>query len=315
MAGWRKTLERNWVYMLAGTLLSVLLWVAVSADTVAQQMIPADLVIINGDRHYVLTEREPETDAVAVVFTGRAGDLVGLSVARPQIFVSIDSVESLDWEVRLRPEMVKGRGGRELIDVRAVSVRPNVLRLHFEPRAQKVVRVAPRVRVTLAAGYTMADSVRAEPGAVAVEGPENAVSRIDSVVTAPVVRDRLRESITVEVPLEQPDARGLVELSSPSVRVTVSVEAVGERVFPGIPVSTLGGGGFRVEPPLVDVRLSGPRSAVESVRPEALSPRIELTDFSDYDGRFPILLPAPGPFLDVVIEPDSARVVKVGGTS
>lgn len=317
MADFRTTLRRNWLYMLTGTLLSVFLWVAVSADTVSQQTISVDLLIVNGDRRYVLTEREPATDAVSVAFTGRAGDLATLFVSRPQVFVRIDSVESLLWDITLTPQMVKGRGGRELVDVRAVSVRPNEIRLHFQPRARKVVRVVPQLRVGLADGYVFADSVRAEPGSVTVEGPEASVSRVDSVMTLPIERIGLQESFSVEIPLENPDADSLLELSWPTVRVTLSVEPRVERVFPGLPLSVSGPvtRAVRVEPSLVDVRLFGPRSAVEAVRAEALSPRVEFAGPGDLGSLLPIRLPAPAPFVEVLLDPDSARVLRAAGTN
>ncbi|UCC47564.1 MAG: YbbR-like domain-containing protein [Gemmatimonadota bacterium] len=317
MADFRTTLRRNWLYMLTGTLLSVFLWVAVSADTVAQQTISADLLIANRDRQYVLTEREPAIDAVSVVFTGRAGDLATLLVSRPQVFVPIDSVESPLWDITLTPQMVKGRGGRELVDVRAVSVRPDQIRLHFQPRARKVVPVVPQLRVSLADGYVFADSLRTEPGSVTVEGPEPSVSRVDSVMTLPIERMGLRESVSVEIPLENPNADSLLELSWPTVRVTLSVEPRLERVFPGLPVSVsgAGAGAVRVEPSLVDVRLSGPRSAVEAVRAEALLPRVELSGPGDFGSLLPVRLPAPAPFVEVAVDPDSARVLLAAGTS
>ncbi len=309
MDEWRTTVRRNWLYMLTATLLAVLLWVAVSADTVAQRTIPTDLVVYATDPAYVLTELEPPIQAVSVVFTGRQGDLSALSVSRPQILVSTDSVESPLWDVELTPDMVTGRGGRELVDVRAVSVRPGRLRLHFERRAQKVVPVVPRVSLIMASGFVQADSLRVDPPAVQVSGPEAKVENIDSVVTVPVVRERLRESISVEIPLEQPDPAGQVELSSSSVRVTVAVEPRAEQVFFGVPVAVRGAdrADVVIEPSLVDVRISGPRSAVESVRSEMLTPLVVLRGPAD-GSLLPIQLPPLGPFIQVVIDPDSARV-------
>jgi hypothetical protein len=315
MADWHANLRRNWLYMVTGTLLSVFLWVAVSANEVGQQTIPADLVIIVTDPGYVLTQREPAIQSASVVFTGRKGDLASLSVSRPQILVTIDSVQSLLLDIPLTPAMVTGRGGRELGEVRAASVRPDRIRLHFQPRAQKVVPIVARLRVRPAEGFTLAESVRVEPAVVQVAGPETAVARIDSVLTAPIVREPLRGSLSVEVPLEQPDPSGLVELSSSKVRVTMEIEPVAERVFPGVPVSVGGADAVavRVEPSLVDVRISGPRSAVESVRPEALSPRVELRGPGDLGILLPIVLQPPGSFLEVKIDPDSARVLRVEG--
>lgn len=315
MGEWRGTLKRNWPYMITATLISVFLWVAVSADTVEQRLIDTDVVFIIGDPRFVMTRQDPPVDLVSVVFTGRAGDLAGVAASRPQIFVSIDSVEAPLIEIELEPEMVKGRGGRELVDVRAVSVRPSQFRLSFEERSRQVVRVVPRLDVSFANGFMLADSPRAEPGAVAVEGPASVVRGIDSVVTVPVVRERLRETISVEVPLERPLDDRLIELSSARVRVTVPVEPRVDRAFPGIPLGIAGAAarGLRVEPSLVDVSLSGPRSLVEAVRPEALLPSVLLSGPEDYGVMLPIMLLPPGPFVTVTLVPDSARVVREGG--
>jgi hypothetical protein len=316
LARWRENLKRNWPYMVTGTLLSVFLWVAVSANQVRQEAIPADLVIIVTDPAYVLTRREPPIQSATVVFTGRAGDLAALLVARPQIQVRIDSVQSLLVEVPLTPEMVTARGGQELGDVRAASVRPDRIRLHFQPKAEKLVPVVARLRVRPARGYVFADSVRVDPSVVQISGPEAAVTRIDSVLTTPITRDPLRESLVLDVPLEQPDPGGLVELSSSTVQVTVEIEPYAERVFPGVPVSVSGAdvGSVRVDPPLVDIRISGPRSVVASIKPETLSPTVRLRGPGDLGARLPIVLPPPGPFVQVRIDPDSALVRPVEGT-
>jgi YbbR domain-containing protein len=315
MADWRANLKRNWLYMLTAVLLSLFLWVAVSADRVDERPYSADLLIVNSDRRYVETRREPDTEEVTVDFTGRVGELARLAVARPQVVYQIDNVDSNVLEVRLTSEHVRGRGGAPLEGVSAIRVQPERFQLYFQLRGTKTVPVEPNMsRLRLEEGYVMSDSVRVEPAMVAIDGPEDAVTAIEAVATAPVPGTALRESISVDVPL-LPDPSGLVELSASSVTVTVSVERLAERVFPGIPlvVSAADVEGLRVEPSLVDVRLSGPRRAVEAVRPEALSPHVELDSPADLGRLLPIVLPAPTPFITVVVDPDSARVVAQSG--
>ncbi len=308
MDGWRATFKRNWLYMLTGTLISVFLWVAVSADTVGQQALPVDLLVGNNDRRYVLTEQDP-TDGVSVVFTGREGDLALLSLSRPQILVSIDSVPATDVEIPLTANMVKGRGGHELVDVRAISVRPNRLSLHFEPRSRRQVPVVPIVRVTPARGFAIADAPRVEPSAVTLDGPEVWVNSIDTLYTLPVTRDGVREPLNIEAPLEI-DAGADVQLTPASVRIRLGIEPRIERVFPGIPVNLVGGSpGLRLEPSVVDLRLSGPRSAVNAVTAGELVPRVDVQGPVEQPLRLPIVLSLPSPFLTVDVVPDSARVV------
>jgi YbbR domain-containing protein len=315
MADWRANLKRNWLYMLTAVLLSLFLWVAVSADRVDERPYSADLLIVNGDRRYVETRREPDTEEVTVDFTGRVGELARLAVARPQVVFTIDSVDSNIVEVRLTSDNVTGRGGAALEGVSAIRVQPERFLLYFQLRGTKTVPVVANMsRLRLEEGYVMSDSVRVEPAMVALDGPEDAVTAIEAVATAPVPGTALRESISVDVPL-LPDPSGLVELSASSVTVTISVERLAERVFPGIPlvVSAADVEGLRVEPSLVDVRLSGPRRAVEAVRPEALSPHVELGGPADLGRLLPILLPAPAPFITVSVDPDSARVMAESG--
>ncbi|MGD2215472.1 MAG: CdaR family protein [Gemmatimonadales bacterium] len=314
MADWRANLKRNWLYMLTAALLSLFLWVAVSADRVDERTYSADLLIVNSDRRYVETRREPDTDEVTVDFTGRVGELARLAVARPQLVYPIDSVDSTILEVRLTPDRVTGRGGAPLEGVSAIRVQPDRFLLHFQLRGTQTVPVVPNLsRVSLEDGYVMSDLVRVEPDMVVLDGPEDIVRAIEAVQTAPVPGAGLRESTTVDVPLVSPG--GLVGLSAASASVTISVEPLDERVFPGIPLVVSGADveGLRVEPSLVDVRLSGPRSAVEAVRPEALSPQVELRGRADLGRLLPIVLPAPAPFVTVTVDPDSARVVESGG--
>ncbi len=308
MDSWRTTFKRNWLYMLTGTLISVFLWVAVSADTVGQQTLPADLLVGNNDRRYVLTEQDP-TDEVSVVFTGREGDLALLSLSRPQILVSIDTVPAADVEIPLTAAMVKSRGGRELMDVKAISVRPNRLSLHFEPRSRKQVPVVPVVKVTPARGFAIADSPRAEPSAVTLDGPEDKVNSIDTLFTLPISREGVREALNIEAPLDF-DPNADVELTPERVRVRLAVEPLSERAFPGVPVNVVGSGsGYRVEPPVVDLRVSGPRSAVTALKAGELVPRVEVQEPLELPVKLPIVISLPSAFLTVEVVPDSARVV------
>lgn len=308
---WRDTLKRNWPYMLTGGLISVFLWVAVSADTVGQQTIPTDLEIFVADRQYVMTDRDPPVDVVSVVFAGRQGDLAALSIARPQIIVMIDSVESLSREVRLTPEMVRSRGGRELGDVRPVGIQPSRIRLHFQRLARKVVPVVPSYRITLAEGFVLSDSVRTEPSVVAVEGAVNSVERIDSVSTLPFERLNLRDSVSMEVLLERPEPSDVMELSSEAVRLVIPVETRAETVFPGVPLTVRGPAldGLRIEPAVVDIRLTGPRSRIDRLRPEGLTPFVEVSGSRDLGKLLPVRSSVDSPFVEVTIEPDSVRVL------
>ncbi len=216
MTDWRANLQRNWLYMLTATLLSVFLWVAVSADRVDERTYSADLLVVNSDRRYVETRREPDIEEVTVDFTGRVGELARLAVARPQVIVRIDTVDSNEMEVRLSSEDVTGRGGASLEGVSAIRVQPDRLLLRFQLRGTKTVPVVPDMsRLRLEDGYVLSDSVRVEPGMVALDGPEDIVTGIDSVVTAPVPGTSTRVDSRIAVP-------GTGAVTTESMALTIS---------------------------------------------------------------------------------------------
>ncbi len=86
-------------------------------------------------------------------------------------------------------------------------------------------------------------------------------------------------------------------------------------MFAGIPVIARSADGrrLRVEPSLVDVQITGPRRAVEAIRAESLTPQLQPAGTDDYGRPLPIVMPALSPFIDVRVEPDSARIMPGGG--
>ena len=328
MSDWRRSLRRNWPYMLTGTLLSVFLWVAVSARTQDNTTIGADLFIVH-DPLFVLTGREPAlgrltqispaqarlSDAVSVRLAGDAIDLTALSIFKPEMTITVDSIAAPIVEVELDPADVRGRGGRELVGVRAVEVEPSQLTLLFERRDGKVVPVVPRVEISPEPGYALASQLRIEPSSVAVDGPESAIAAIDSVLTR-TWRRQVRRSVDVLVPLEPPDPQGLVNLSTTSVRATQRIEPLLERRFPRVSVSVEGelADSLGLEPGVVDVTVSGPQSTVEALQRGLLRPQVRVAGVTNAGLPLPVLLRPLGPFLEVRVEPDSLRLVIVGGS-
>ena len=314
MADWRSTLRQNWPYMVTAVLVSLFLWVGVSADKVQQEAVSADLIVINNDREYVLTRREPAMDVVTVAFRGSAFDIGRLDISRPQIIVPIDSVESPVMEMTLSPDLVRARSGRELTAVQAVDVEPDRITLYFQPRVQKVVRVVPDLRLQLAEGFALGGPVTVEPQAIAIAGPDSAVAVTDSIMTAPISRNDVRSSIDTEVPIGRPPGGQLLETSESNVRVRVPVEPVIERIVENIAVLVpgIGDGEYTVRPPVVEVSLMGPRSLVESIDREALVARIDFRDEGDYGKPLEVRVTPPDSGIDVSVRPDSVRVIRTG---
>jgi YbbR domain-containing protein len=108
-------------------------------------------------------------------------------------------------------------------EVETIQVIPSQFRISFDKRANKKVRVQPRVIGSTAPGFRLGE-VKVEPEYVNIAGPEKRVEAIDSVFTDPVDASGVMGSaaFTTHVYVADP----LVRLQSPStVQVVVMTES------------------------------------------------------------------------------------------
>lgn len=107
-------------------------------------------------------------------------------------------------------------------EVEVMQVTPSRLRIVFDTRATRQIRVRPRVVGTLPPGYRI-ESVAADPALLTVSGPARHVNAIESAATDAVDVTGVAGQASFETTAYLPDA--LVHISNPSpIRVIVKTQ-------------------------------------------------------------------------------------------
>jgi YbbR domain-containing protein len=115
-------------------------------------------------------------------------------------------------------------------DVEVVQVVPAEIRISFDQRASREVKVRPRVKGVLPPGYEIA-KVEAEPPAIEIVGPKKRVDAVDSAMTDPVDASGVmgEATFTTNAYLADPLVR---EVRPELIRVTVITQKTATQTSP-----------------------------------------------------------------------------------
>ena len=193
-------------------LLAVVLWLTLTLrqTRVAELDVPTDVVSLPPGR--ALAAPVPAT--VRVQVEGEGYRLLPLFSDRPRVPIAATADEVVLGDAL--PRLPAG--------VRLAGVEPAVLRLRTGPLVTRRVPVRFDALVAFAPTYDLADTLRLTPDSVSVTGAEEVVEGIRAWPTAQVRLRRVREDLSVLVPLADTLA-GLVRRSPDAVRATAPVAA------------------------------------------------------------------------------------------
>lgn len=254
-----RRLVQNWQLKLLALALAVLLWVINSAEQITSQWIPVPLQVREDDPDYQLVRGSVPSE-VRVRFSGSGRDLVDAAIRKPPLILSIGVVEEPDRAFRLDPDMVQVPGQ---LAVNAQDVEPRAIALRFRRLSRRSVPIEV-VTGSLPEGYTIADTLQAQPSRIEVRGLPNEVSEIGAVRTTRITLSPTDRPFSQLVSLDTTGLSGLT-LSARRVQVSGRIERSLERTINGVPISA--GPGIVIRPATVDVRVAGPASRVQSLRP------------------------------------------------
>ena len=174
--------------------------------------------------------------------------------------------------------------------VQVTQVAPATVALDLEPSGRRTVPVVPAVEGEPAPGYVVG-KVSSDPATVEVVGPESRLRQLTEAMTESVsvagATAPVREDVTVGVP----DLA--LRLSVPRrARVTVDVmPAPTERTLREVPVrarNVTAQFTARVVPPVVAVRVRGPRAAMRGLRSDAVDAFVDLAGLGSGSYTLPV---------------------------
>lgn len=104
-----------------------------------------------------------------------------------------------------------------------LSLSPDTIFLRFSPKYVKQVPVKLQANITYAKQYGASSSPQIEPDSITLIGPKELLDTISCVPTQPQQWNKLTESVTARINLQQFEHLPFVELSHKSVQVALNV--------------------------------------------------------------------------------------------
>lgn len=208
---------RNLGLKFVSTLVAVLLWLIVAGDRVVERVMRAPVEFQNLPAGLELVGNPPDT--IEVRLRGSSGALSRIAAGDMSAVIDLATARPGRRLFHITQQQVNVPYG---IDI--VQVGPSTLTMEFESSGIRTVKVEPDIDGHPAAGYEIT-SIKSEPDAVEVAGPDSALKRLQAAITEPVsITDQsrtVRELVTIGVP----DAS--LRLRSPQTAVvTVTISPI-----------------------------------------------------------------------------------------
>jgi hypothetical protein len=256
----------NWLIKVTAFVLAAILWAAVAAQEPTTQLVAVQLEV-QPPMGRALTSELPDVQAL---YAGSARELIKLYAQPPMIRKALpDTISGSDYTMELALSDLEVTDGA---DVRAQRLEPRTILLRLDEVSRRVVSVVPRVTIEPDSGHQLFAEISVRPARIAVTGPGVLVQQIESVMTAPLALEGVREPVRRRLAIDT-TALGAVRLSHREVEIFADVGAVSERVLMGVPVGVeeLGPGAWVSDPPAVIVTVRGPRNRLAALTRDSIS--------------------------------------------
>lgn len=293
----------NWPIKLTALVLAVVLWAVITAGEATTRWFNVTLDV-QPPTGRVLTSELPQVQAR---YTGTLGELFRLTETPPVIHkVMPDTLTGSTYTFTLSTaDLVTNEG----IGVVAQDVAPDTITLELDDVMERRIPVVSQVGIVPASGFGL-DALRISPESVTVRGPEALLGELRSIATLPVDTSRVREPLTLTVPL---DTTGLgigVRVEPPEVEVFADIVTVDEDVIMGVTVSVPAE--WSSDPSAVIVIVNGPSHRLVSLTRDSVRVRARPPAQAVNEARVPLTVQAP-PGIRANASPDSVTLRRRSG--
>lgn len=236
--------------------IAVGLWVAGHRDTERAIEVPVEFRNIPAD----LMVTDNRVDYVVLRLMGPRTLVSTLDANKVKLSLDLDGARSGAASYPLAAEEFNIPRG-----IAVARITPPVIHLRLEPVSKRTLPVSVRLSGKPLAGYRVAQAT-ASPANVVVQGPADEVRRLAIMETVAVDVEETRGSIKRRVRLSNDGKPLTVTPDQVEVVVTIEEEQV-TRTFEDLEVQAKDFNGvYRVVPPTVTLRVSGPKTSVEKLK-------------------------------------------------
>ncbi len=160
----------------------------------------------------------------------------------------------------------------------AEVISPKKLRLQFEERQEKMVRVVPDLEITPALGYLREGELTVMPDSVLVIGPKRLVRKMKTISTEHLNYTDINSPLSEEVRLSFPDSAHLT-LSDSSVLIAQDIVRLMERTISNIPLSVRNANTswqYAIVPDTISVTIEASPALLDSISADQIEASIDI---------------------------------------
>ena len=261
---------RDWRLKLAALGLSVFLWALVQTEprtsSESFQRVPVRVELT--DTLWTLAGPPTPTE-VELQLSGSSRDIIRLDREGTALSIPITQVGTPDTSVFLDRDWVE-LGQSTGLTVEFIA--PAMIEIVFEPTMTRTLPIATRVYGDLRDNLALASSVGLAPVTARVRGSESQISELDSIRLERFDLATVEKSGVFSVAVDTASLSG-ASVFPDVVTMGLNVEDDIERILQGFSVqfdAERVGADVTIEPVVVQVRFSGPRSLVNTLDPSLL---------------------------------------------
>ncbi|HEX5385559.1 MAG TPA: hypothetical protein VFW66_02545 [Gemmatimonadales bacterium] len=284
----RSALLADWPLKLTSLVLSVMLWLAASGEEPASGLLSVEVRVHPPPGRTIVHPPDP----LRATVVGPRRDLLKLS-GGPLLLTRIlpDTLTADSVQLEFAPlDLILPHG----VSARVQDIEPHRETVELDPVAQRMVTVHPVVRLAADSGYELEGGVSVVPGEVRIAGSQDAVARIDSVVTLPLTPARAGGFTETRVAIDTGTLGGIRVFPS-RVTVSLTVHATGTRALWPVPVqlASATADAWQLDRDLVVVRVHGPRGRLGALTPDSVVVTVEQPATGLVPGRAALRVVAP----------------------
>ena len=311
---------RDWRLKLAALGLSVFLWALVQTEprtsSESFQRVPVRVELT--DTLWTLAGPPTPTE-VELQLSGSSRDIIRLDREGTALSIPITQVGTPDTSVFLDRDWVE-LGQSTGLTVEFIA--PAMIEIVFEPTMTRTLPIATRVYGDLRDNLALASSVGLAPLTARVRGSESQISELDSIRLERFDLATVEKSGVFSVAVDTASLSGAYVFPD-VVTMGLNVEDDIERILQGFSVqfdAERVGADVTIEPVVVQVRFSGPRSLVNTLDPSLLRVWVSPEDLQGIlpgeERRVPLRLEGIPEFVTAVPETSAvtARRAAEGST-
>ncbi len=301
---------RNLTLKIACVVVAVLVWIQVAATTMMEADVGLPMEIVGlGEGWTVEGSALPDAANVRL----RAAKLALL--ANDYLGVPMGSIQMDLASFQPGPPVLYVLKESDVrTDAEVVTLLPPVrlpLRIDWQDRRRLPVRIPLRGQMPV--DRMLAGAVTSVPDSVVVSGPRRYFRGVDTLATEPVNLAELSVTLSHDRPLVPPPAP--LTLATSSVRVTVPVTRLDERVVANVPVLAESSGQAQqagVSPPVCDVLVRGPADSVSALTPAQLRVTVPVAGLAAGMHQVIGRVQYPDWVIAVRLEPEAFMVILEG---